>query len=301
MSRHEPFRGIFPVVLTPVDDDGEILFDELAVQTEFCVEAGAHGLVFPVLGSEFQFLTDAERVRGMKTVVGTANGRIPVVGGVAAPSKQVAVEIARMAAGTGVDAMIALPPYIANGTREEIRAYYTAVAEAAGRPLFIQHTTAGMDATLLNELLHDVEHIDYLKEEMPPSAHQISAVLEGGAPWKGVFGGGHGRWMMSELARGAHGFMPATEMTDVHVRVWDAWQAGDEAEARRVYDRLLPLINQILMLGLPLCKWVLKRRGIISNTALRTPGGGGALDAGDEREIEAILEGLTDLLKVPLP
>jgi dihydrodipicolinate synthase/N-acetylneuraminate lyase len=243
MTDHEPFRGVFPVLLTPIGDDGGVIEADLARQVEFCVDAGAHGMVYPVLGSEFQFLTDSERRRGMEIAVETVAGRIPVVGGVAAPSRQVAVECAKVAAETGVDAVIALPPYITSGTRDENRAYYKAVAAAAGRPMFIQHTSGGMDASFLQEMLRDVEHIRYLKEEMQPSAHQVSAVLAGvGADCDGVFGGGHGRWMLSELHRGAHGFMPATEAVDVHVQVWDAWQAGDEAEARRIYRHLLPLI-----------------------------------------------------------
>jgi dihydrodipicolinate synthase/N-acetylneuraminate lyase len=280
MTDHEPFRGVFPVLLTPIGDDGGVIEADLARQVEFCVDAGAHGMVYPVLGSEFQFLTDSERRRGMEIAVETVAGRIPVVGGVAAPSRQVAVECAKVAAETGVDAVIALPPYITSGTRDENRAYYKAVAAAAGRPMFIQHTSGGMDASFLQEMLRDVEHIRYLKEEMQPSAHQVSAVLAGvGADCDGVFGGGHGRWMLSELHRGAH------------VQVWDAWQAGDEAEARRIYRHLLPLINLILLMGLPVCKALLMRRGIFTSAAMRTPGTD-KLDAGDERELDMILEDL---------
>ena len=297
MTKHEPYRGIFPVLLTPIADNGDVLYDELAAQTEFCVAAGAHGLVYPVLGSEFQFLTDSERRRGMGTVVRAAAGRLPVVGGVAAPSRQVAVEIARAAAESGVDAVIALPPYISAGSAEEIRAYYEAVASAAGRPMFIQHTHGGMSATFLQEMRRDIEQIRYLKEEMQPSAPQISAVLAGGAPWEGVFGGGHGRWMLSEMQRGAHGFMPATEAVDVHVQVRNAWQAGDQAEARRIYGQLLPLINLILSMGLPVCKRLLQKRGVFSSSAMRTPGTT-MLDAGDELELDAILEGLRPLFRV---
>jgi 4-hydroxy-tetrahydrodipicolinate synthase len=233
----------------------------------------------------------------MGTVVRAAAGRLPVVGGVAAPSRQVAVEIARAAAESGVDAVIALPPYISAGSAEEIRAYYEAVASAAGRPMFIQHTHGGMSATFLQEMRRDIEQIRYLKEEMQPSAHQISAVLAGGAPWEGVFGGGHGRWMLSEMQRGAHGFMPATEAVDVHVQVWNAWQAGDQAEARRIYGQLLPLINLILSMGLPVCKRLLQKRGVFSSSAMRTPGTT-MLDAGDELELDAILEGLRPLFRV---
>lgn len=296
-SQHEPYRGIFPVLLTPIGADGEVLYDELAQQVDFSVAAGAHGLVFPVLGSEFQFLTDAERLKGMETVVKAAAGRLPVVGGVAAPSRQVAVECARAAADAGVDAVIALPPYISAGSRDEIRRYYEEVAAAAARPVFVQHTHAGMDAAFLQQLLNEVEHIRYLKEEMLPSAHQIGAVLASvGDACEGVFGGGHGRWMLSELHRGAHGFMPATESVDIHVQVWEAWQAGDEAEARRIYDRLLPMINLILNMGLPVCKTLLMRRGIFSSAAMRTPGTA-PLDAGDERELDAILEGMRPLFR----
>ncbi|MEE2656923.1 MAG: dihydrodipicolinate synthase family protein [Candidatus Latescibacterota bacterium] len=295
---HEPFRGIFPVLLTPIDHDGEIIEEDLRTEVEFCIEAGAHGVVFPVLASEFQYLTDDERRRGMESAVTAADGRIPVVGGVAAPSQQVAVQCARAAADIGVDAVIALPPYISSGTRDENRAYYEAVAAAAGRPMFIQHTQADMDAAFLQDLLREVEHIRYLKEEMQPSAHQISAVLKGiGDGCDGVFGGGHGRWMLSEMHRGAHGFMPATEAVDVHVQVWDAWHRGDEAEARRIYRHLLPLINLILLLGVPVGKTVLKRRGIFSSTAMRILGSP-RLDAQDERELDQILEDLQPLFTV---
>ncbi len=292
------FQGIFPVLQTPVGSGGEIEVDSLRREVDFCVQAGAHGLVFPVLGSEFQFLTDTERRQLVEVVIKQAAGRIPVVAGAAGTVWQVAAEHARHAAGAGADAVIALPPYLSGGTRAEIRQYYEAVAKAAGIPVFIQHSQAGMDASLLSELLSEVEHIRYIKEEMHPSAHQISAVVQGAgeACW-GVFGGAHDRWMLSELRRGATGFMPAVEAVDVHVQVWEAWQAGDEKKARQVFNQLLPLINFILIMGLPVCKEVLVRRGVFKSAAMRTPGTLG-LDAEDHRELDAILEGIRPLFRV---
>lgn len=292
-----PFRGIFPVLETPVRPGGEIDVASLRNEVDFCVRARAHGLVFPVLGSEFQFLTEEERRYLVEVVVDQANGRIPVVAGVAGPVWQAAAAHARHAARAGADAVIALPPYLTGGSRQELRQYYEAVAQAAGIPVFIQHSQAGMDAGFLHELLTQVEHIQYLKEEMHPSAHQISAVVESaGDACLGVFGGAHGRWMLSELRRGAQGFMPAAEAVDVHVQVWDAYQAGEEARARAVFTQLLPLINLITIMGLPVCKEVLVRRGVFASAAMRTPGVTG-LDAEDHRELDAILEGLRPLFR----
>lgn len=291
-----PLRGIFPVVLTPFADDGSIDADALRREVDFGVAAGAHGLVFPVLASEFQYLSDAERRAAVEVVVRQAGGRAPVVAGVAAPTPRAAAEHARHAAGCGADAVIALPPYPDRPDAEEMERYYRAIAEAAGRPVFIQHSDGGMDAAFLQRLL-GIPHVAYVKEESDPSAHRVGAlVARCGAACGGVFGGAHGRWMLSELRRGAAGFMPATEMTDAHVQIWDAWQSGDEARARELYNRLLPLINLACLLGLAVCKEVLARRGVFGSTATRVPGV--RLDAEDHRELDQVLADLQPLLRV---
>jgi 4-hydroxy-tetrahydrodipicolinate synthase len=133
---------------------------------------------------------------------------------------------------------------------------------------------------------------------MSPSAHHISAVVAAlGQDCWGVFGGAFGRWMLSELRRGASGFMPAAEVTDVYVQVWEAFQQGDEPAARQIFNRLLPLINLLLLLGLPVCKEVLLRRGVFRTASMRTPGST-ALDAHDQQELTLILDDLRPLFRV---
>jgi len=114
---------------------------------------------------------------------------------------------------------------------------------------------------------------------------------------QGVFGGALGRWMISEMRRGAAGFMPAAEITDVYVQIWDAFQAGDERTARNIFNVLLPLINLEMLLGLQVCKEVLVRRGILRTAKMLTPGSG-PLDDDDYCELEAILADLQPYLRV---
>jgi len=291
-------RGIFPVLQTPLDENGEL--DEASFRREvaFVIECGAHGLVYPVLASEFQFLSDRERRRMVAIAVGEAAGQIPVVVGVAGPSAPVAVDYANHAAEVGADAVIALPPYIARASQEEILAYYRAIAQAVERPVFVQHSHPGMDSCFLVRLLRQVEHVRYIKEETPPSAHNISSVLEAvGEECWGVFGGALGQWMISEMRRGACGFMPAAETVDVYVQIWDAFHSGDEAEARRIFNRLLPLINLARVLGMRPLFEVLVRRGILRTALMRTPGRP-ELDQDDRREPDAILTDISPLFRV---
>jgi dihydrodipicolinate synthase/N-acetylneuraminate lyase len=292
MIMSKPLRGIFPVLQTPLDAGGELDPASLGREVRFCIEAGAHGLVYPVLGSEFQYLSDRERQQMVEVVVGEAAGQVPVVVGVAGPSAAVAVEHARHAARIGATAVIALPPYISAGSPDEILAYYQAIGQAADRPVFVQNTAPGMAPPFLLRLLREVEQVRYIKEEMSPSAHHVGAVVQAaGAACDGVFGGAFGRWMLSELRRGAGGFMPAAEVTDVYVRVWDAYEAGDEPAARQIFNRLLPLINLLMLLGLPVSKAVLVRRGVFRAALMRATGAL-ALDADDQRELDAILDDL---------
>jgi 4-hydroxy-tetrahydrodipicolinate synthase len=210
----------------------------------------------------------------------------------------VAVEHAAQAAAAGASALIALPPYVATGTPDEVLAYYQAISQAAPLPIFVQNSAPGLAPDFLLRLLREVEHVHYIKEEMHPSAHHISAVVAAAGPasW-GVFGGAFGRWMLSELRRGASGFMPAAEVIDIYVQIWDAYQAGDEATARHIFNRLLPLINFLMLLGLPVCKEVLVRRGVIATAGMRTPGSL-RLDAEDQRELTLILDELRPLFRL---
>jgi 4-hydroxy-tetrahydrodipicolinate synthase len=218
--------------------------------------------------------------------------------GVAGPSAAVAVEHAVHAAQLGASALIALPPYLSGGSPDEVLAYYQAISQAAPLPIFVQNSAPGLAPAFLVRLLREVENVRYIKEEMAPSAHHISAVVAaaGEDSW-GVFGGAFGRWMLSELQRGASGFMPAAEVTDVYVQIWDAYAAGREPEARQIFNRLLPLINLLLLLGLPVCKEILVRRGVFRTAGMRTPGSL-TLDADDQRELSIILDDLRPLFRV---
>jgi 4-hydroxy-tetrahydrodipicolinate synthase len=111
---------------------------------------------------------------------------------------------------------------------------------------------------------------------------------------RGIMGGMAGRFMLDEFRRGACGTMPACEVTDVHVRIWNALEAGDAAGARALHNRLIPLLNIEWLYGAAVYKEVLRRRGIIQSASLRGPGAL-RLDASDQRELDAILADVSQL------
>jgi dihydrodipicolinate synthase/N-acetylneuraminate lyase len=301
---HQPaYRGVFTILCTPFTESGALDEESLRREVEFCVQCGAHGLVAPVNASEFTSLSDDERKRVVEVVVEATAGQAPVVAGVAGVSAEVAVMFTRHAAEVGADALMAMPPYVRKAAPEEIYAYYAAISAAAPLPIFIQNYVppigTPMTAHVLAHLLRGIEHVQYVKEETIPAPHLMTELIrEAGDSLWGVMGGMAGRYLLNEYDRGACGTMPACEITDVHVQLWEALDGGDRARAQEIYHRMLPLLNIEHMYGAAVYKSVLVRRGIFRSARQR---GGIPLDEVDERELDGILAEMRDLFRVAPP
>ena len=294
------FRGVFAIPPTPFTADDRVDVESLRRTVDFCIDAGAHGIVAPVNASEGPFLTDDERRRVVEVLVEQAAGRIPVMVGVSGVSTRASVEFARHAEAAGADSIIAMPPYVKHATQDEIVAFYQALARACRLPICIQNYVAPvgtpMSAAFVARLLREIDTVVYVKEETAYAPQLLSQelVLAGDA-CQGIMGGMAGRYLMDEYARGACGTMPACEVADAHVAVWDALEAGDEARARDAFRLLLPLLNYESMYSVAIYKEVLRRRGVIATAHTRAPGSP-VLDEHNHRELDVILRELSPLL-----
>lgn len=305
MSQSQTFRGVYAIPVTPFTPNGDLDIPSLSRCVEFCIVAGAGGVVAPVNASEFFTLTETERKQVVETVVAQTNGRVPVVAGVSGPSTQVAVEMAAHAGKVGADSVMAMPPFVRHPGPDEIMEFYAAVAKAAGVPVWIQDYVAPMGTpmapALLGRMLREIPGVDYLKEETALAPQVMTLVKDlAGDALKGMMGGMAGRYLLDEYARGACGTMPACEITDAHVAVWNALESGDQAESRRLFREILPLLNIEAMYSFVVYKEVLYRRGIIACPKSRAPGSP-TLDAAASRELDLILQDLAPLLTAKLP
>ena len=285
------WHGIFTIPQTPFTDRGLLDQESLRREIDFCISAGAHGIVYPVMVSEFWLLSDDERKEAIEIVVRQANGRIPVIAGVAGVSTEVAVMFSRFSNDIGADGAIALPPYVIKPDLNGLVDYYSAVAEAIDGPVFIQNFDPPLGSSLspqfVQSLLKDIPNVSYVKEEMMPCGHSVSALMQTcGDELHGVFTGFSGRWFIDELNRGVAGTMPACQFTDVMVSLYERYRSGDVEGAREIHTKVLPLLSIEQLHGVVFCKEILKRRGVIDSTFTRCPG---KLDRYDAAEIDRLM------------
>ena len=293
-------RGVLPIVPTPFHADGTVDGESFDRVIEYGIAAGAHGLVFPAIASEYFTLSDEERRSLSQRLVRRVAGRVPVVIGVSSPEPEVALGLAKQAEELGAQAVLMLVPAVFAKAPEEALAYIRSVSRAVGLPIMLQNAPAPLGADLpvdaVARICREIDQVRYVKEEGAPSGQRIGALIGAvGRDVEGVFGGDGGRSILSELARGAAGTMPAIELTEVFVALFEAYGRGERKRAADLFARMLPLLNMQRIFRWALTKAVLVRRGIIRDERVRVPGAP-LLDAVDREELDVWLEAVRPLL-----
>lgn len=281
-------RGIFPIVYTPFNADGQIDEEDLFHLVDYLIDSGAHGLAAVGGASECHKLSLVERKWLAERTIAAARRRVPVMVGVSAANTVDAIELARHAAELGACAVFAAPPLFGPASTKALVAYYSTLARAVSLPIFIQDAQVSVGPALVAQLADVAPNLRYLKEESPSeSGHRISEVLELTRGSVTVFSGG--AHLLDDLARGAVGAIPGSIGVADLVAAYERYQQGDYAGARAAFDHFLPLSfwrRQFPLMG---AKEVLRRLRIINGAYLREPADQ-YLDEADHRELSAIME-----------
>jgi 4-hydroxy-tetrahydrodipicolinate synthase len=130
-------EGSWPAIVTPFTDHDEVNSEVLSQLVDFHIENDSNGIL--ILGStaEAILLTEKERKSIIDLVVSQANGKIPVMCGVASVSTKGTLENARYAKDAGVDCgLIVQPPYI-KPTQNALYHYFKEVADNVDLPFVI--------------------------------------------------------------------------------------------------------------------------------------------------------------------
>jgi 4-hydroxy-tetrahydrodipicolinate synthase len=302
-STPEPLRGVFPVLATPFKPDGAP--DEAGLKSivRYVIEAGADGVVFPGVASEYDTLTPDERNALSDLVASEARGKVAFVVGGSAPDAATTLEVSARAKAQGAAAIMVMAPKSITD-RAGASEFFRRVADAAdGVSIMLQNAPppagSGLPVGVVLDIVRAVPQIHYVKEEALPAGARISETLAGAPPTlRGVFGGAGGRYITDELARGAVGTMPACELAELHVALVAAHRRSDRARVRYYFNRMLPLLNFQAVFRMAMTKETLRRRGIIDHAVKRAPGP--ELDDGDHRELTEMLDEMADLLRPPV-
>ncbi len=161
------FHGVFPYVVSPIRESGEVDAETLARLCDDLIKAGVHGLT--PLGStgEFAYLTWAQRRRIVAVVLEAAKGRVPVVAGVASTTIIDAVSQAREFERMGCNGILAILEAYFPLSDEGVFAYFKAIAESVALPIVL-YTNPNFQRSDLSlpviDRLSRIPNIGYIKD-----------------------------------------------------------------------------------------------------------------------------------------
>jgi len=237
------FEGVYVAVLTPFTEAKEVDYGLLREHTEWLVENGAHGLIPNGSVGEYASLSDDERRRTVETIAEAADGRVPLLVGVAAPASHKAREWTRHAADAGASGVMALPPINYNPTRREIIAHYEGISRE-GLPIVAYNNPFDTRVDLTPDLLAEVSRVENVVavKEFTGDVRRVPEILEKTSLEVMC---GSDDIVLESFLMGATGWVAGfpnvfpKECADL----FELAQAGKFEEARELYRRLLPLFR----------------------------------------------------------
>lgn len=245
------FRGVYCALVTPYAADGSVDLARLRDIIAWLIERGVHGLWACGGTGEGLLLDEGERRAVAETAVDAARGRAKVIVHVGALATRTAAALAAHAAQIGADGIACLPPFYWHLNDDAIVAHYQDVAAAAGDlPLFAynipRNTGVTITPALLSRLRREIPTIAGLKHSSY-NLFDLHTMVLGHGDELAIFCG-HDELFLPALAQGACGLIGATVnfAPQVYVRLWEAFQGGNWAEAARQQAIASGIVHAVL-------------------------------------------------------
>ncbi len=161
------FFGIFPYLVTPLDEQGRLKEQVLADLVDHLIRQGVYGVT--PLGStgEAPYLDWATRKRTVEVVMSATAGRVPVVAGICSTSTQGAIQEAEEVEKLGVDGILTMMPSYFPLADAQVVGHFRAVARSVSCPIVLytnpKFQTWDFTVEALRQLAEE-PNIQYLKD-----------------------------------------------------------------------------------------------------------------------------------------
>lgn len=240
------WKGIYPAVLTPFKENGEIDFEMFAKNTEAQISAGVHGIIIAGTLGDAAVLDNDEKFELLTYAKKVVAGRIPLILNIAENTTKNAVDFAKKAKELGADGLMLLPPMRYKADDREVVEYFKAVAKATDLPILIYNNPVDyatyVSLSMFDEL-KDYPSIQAVKE----STRDLSNITR----MKNKFGdrfkvlGGVDTISLETVLLGADGLVAG--LVDAFPRetmaMYNYAQNGEVEKAIEIYRWFMPLLE----------------------------------------------------------
>ena len=258
-------KGSLVALITPMNQDGSINYEQLHDLIDWHIENGTDGIVAVGTTGESATLPVEEHLAVIEATVKHVNKRVPVIAGTGANNTVEAIALSKAAEQAGADYTLSVVPYYNKPSQEGIYQHFKAIAEATSIPMVIYNVPGRTVVSMSNDTilrLAEIPNIVGVKEasgNIGNNIELINSVPEGFA----VFSGDDPTGLPFMLC-GGHGVVTvaANVAPNLFADMCRAALEGDIATARRLNEQLIPIYNTMFCEPSPAApKWGLSLLG----------------------------------------
>jgi 4-hydroxy-tetrahydrodipicolinate synthase len=240
-------------VLLPFDND--LAIDEANFRghlRDVAVTEGLSAITINAHSTEVGSCTFEEQRRVLALAQDEIGDRLPLVNGIWADGSLEAARLAKMATEGGASALLVFPPapFTLGQSPQMAIAHFKRIADATDLPLIVFQyplaTGQGYPKDALLRLVEEVPTIRAIKDwigNVPHHEWHIRTLQNLPRPVNVLTT--HSAWLFSSLVLGCNGLLSGSGsvIPDLQSRLFGAVQGNDLAEAKRLNDRIEPLMR----------------------------------------------------------
>ena len=244
------FGRILTAMVTPMYENLEVDYASARSLAQYLINHGSDGIVVCGTTGESPTLTNEEKIKMFRAVKEAVGSSGIVLAGVGSNSTAASVNLARQAAETGVDGIMAVVPYYNKPSQEGMYRHFKAIAQAVSLPVMLYNIPSRTMTNLLPETvkkLAQIPNIIAIKESagMMDQVSELKRIL----PADFAVYSGDDSLTLPMLALGCSGVVSVAShiIGDEMKKMIEAWFAGDSKKAAQWHLRLYPIFKGIFI------------------------------------------------------
>ena len=275
MSNAPLLQGSIVALVTPMNNHGEVDFENLKQLVEYHVQAGTDAIVSVGTTGESATLSIEENVKVILKTVEFAAGRIPVIAGTGANATSEAVTMTKLLNNSGIVGCLSVVPYYNKPTQEGMYQHFKAIAECTDIPQILYNVPGRTGSDLLPETVGRLSAIPNIIgiKEATGDISRVQKIKQLAGKDFFVFSGDDAS-CLEAMKLGAEGVISVTSNVapKAMAEMCRLARQGHFSEAETSNQRLMPLHKNLFIESNPIpVKWACYKLGLIADPTLRLP------------------------------
>lgn len=256
--------GSLVALITPMNADGGVNFEQLRTLIDWHIAQGTHGIVAVGTTGESATLSVPEHLEVIEKTVKYVAKRVPVIAGAGANNTHEAVELSLEAQKLGADFILSVVPYYNKPSQEGIYQHFKTIAQAVNIQIILYNVPGRTVVDMNNDTilrLAQIPNICGVKEASGNIARALDLFKR--APKGFAIYSGDDPTALPFILCGGQGVITvaANVAPKIFAQMCEYALSGDIASARALNEQLMPIYDVMFCEPSPAAaKWALAQQ-----------------------------------------